>query len=49
MNCGSFDAREYQLKNTRIKEINIKVHEGFNVVWPIMSTSTDERESFHYS
>ena len=30
------------------KEINIKMHEGFNVVRPIMpTTSTDERKSFY--
>ena len=28
------------------KKTNIKVHEGFNVVWEIMPTSTNERESF---
>ena len=27
---------------TQIKN-NIKMYEGFNVVWPIMSKSTDER------
>ena len=31
------------------KEINIKLHMGFNVVWPIMPTFMDEREYFHYS
>ena len=43
MNRGSFDAREYEFKNTKIKEIKIKVHEGFNVVRLIMPISTNER------
>ena len=31
------------------EEINVKMHKGFNVVRPIMPTSTYEIESFHYS
>ena len=31
------------------KEINVKVHKCFNVVRPIMPTSTDEKKSFRYA
>ena len=43
MNRGSFDGREYQFKNTEDEVINIKVQEGFNVVWPIIPTYMDEK------
>ena len=34
------------IKEHKDKEINIKMHEGFNVVQLTMSTSMDKRESF---
>ena len=42
MNHKSFGIREYKFKNT-------KCTRGFNMVQPIMPTSTDERKYFYYS
>ena len=35
------------IKENKDKEINVKVYKDFQVVWPIMPTSTNER-IFHY-
>ena len=36
------------IKEHKDKVINLKVHEGFNMVRLIISISTNEREYFHY-
>ena len=37
------------IKKYKDKIINANGTRGFNVVWPTMLTSTDERELFHYT
>ena len=37
------DAREYGIQEHNDKEINLRMHENFNVVQSIMSTSTDAK------